>query len=194
MDFITATANLRGANYSITSVSKHKCKGIAGKIIPAMVTTTAVVSGLINFEFVKLLLGKPLEQFKNGFVNLALPFLGFSEPIPPPKTEVRKGWEWNLWDYIEMEGNPTLKEFVAQIEKNHQVDVDGITTGHAMIYANYLPQSATKLATSIQALYEQIVLKKPLPDHINYITFDVSCTRKEDDEEANVPSIRLKLR
>jgi ubiquitin-activating enzyme E1 len=81
MDFITACANLRAANYNIPQCDKHKAKGIAGKIIPAMVTTTAVVSGLICMELVKLIQNKPLEQYKNGFVNLACPSLVSLSPL-----------------------------------------------------------------------------------------------------------------
>merc|ERR1719311_754730 len=86
--FMAGAANLRARNYKIHEADDHKVKMIAGKIIPAIATTTAMVTGLVSAELLKIATrsSRKVEDFKNAFVNLALPLWLLSEPLPPVKT------------------------------------------------------------------------------------------------------------
>ena len=87
IDFITAAANLRARNYRIKEAPKHKCKLIAGKIIPAIATTTAAVTGLVMTEMYKVVQGKEMEAYRDSSNNLGINGYFFSEPAPADKAK-----------------------------------------------------------------------------------------------------------
>ena len=140
IDFITAASNLRAQNYAIAEADRHKTKFVAGKIIPAIATTTALVTGLAVLELYKIVDGKTdIEQYKNGFVNLALPFFGFSEPIVSPKGKyVSKSGDVQidkLWDRFEVE-DITLQQFLKDFA-DKGLDIMMLSSGVSLLYASF---------------------------------------------------------
>lgn len=83
IDFITFYSNFRAQNYSIKKLSFHEIKIKAGKIIPAIATSTAMICGQVFVEICKYFLDVPFEQYRNFFCNLAINAYAFSEPITP---------------------------------------------------------------------------------------------------------------
>ncbi|KAJ9096313.1 hypothetical protein QFC20_006451 [Naganishia adeliensis] len=193
IDFITAASNLRALNYSITTADKHRTKLIAGKIIPAIATTTALAVGLVCLELYKIIDGKTdLEQYKNGFVNLALPFFGFSEPIAAAKNKYGDT-EWTIWDRFDVPGNPTLQEFIDWFKNEHKLDVTMVSSGVSMLWSNWTPPAKSKerLPMRMSTLIET-VSKKPIQPWQRSVIVEVM-VENEEGEDVEVPYVLVHL-
>ncbi|VDB90166.1 unnamed protein product [Peniophora sp. CBMAI 1063] len=189
IDFITAASNLRAENYSIAPADRHTTKQIAGKIIPAIATTTSLVVGLVCLELYKIIDGKKkLEDFKNGFVNLALPFFGFSEPIAAAKKKYGEN-EWTLWDRFSFEGNPPLKEIIDFFRSKHGLDIAMVSQGVSMLWSSFIgkKKSEERLPMKFSDLVE-FVSKKPVPSHQKHFIVEVMAM-DEEGEDVEVPFI-----
>jgi ubiquitin-activating enzyme E1 len=146
IDFITAASNLRAMNYGINPADRHTTKQIAGKIIPAIATTTSLVTGLVCLELYKIIDGKnKLEDYKNGFVNLALPFFGFSEPIAAKKAKYGNV-DWTLWDRFEFSNDPTLRDIVNYFEEEHKLSVSMVSQGVSMLWNSWIGKKKVCIA------------------------------------------------
>lgn len=55
LDFITSTANMRSHSFGIGAVSRFEAKQMAARVVPAVSTTNAIVSGLIILQLLSLL-------------------------------------------------------------------------------------------------------------------------------------------
>lgn len=87
-------------------------KRVAGNIIPAIATTTAAVSALVSLELLKILRNASLEEYRNAFLNLALPLFQMSEPLPAPRTSVNDKLSFTAWDSFEVVGDRTVQELI----------------------------------------------------------------------------------
>eukprot|EP00041_Stephanoeca_diplocostata_P001750 m.21241 g.21241 ORF g.21241 m.21241 type:complete len:671 (+) comp12360_c0_seq2:148-2160(+) len=68
MNFVTATSNLRAHVFGIPRKSHFETKSMAGKIIPAIATTNAIVAGLIVIEALKILQSNE-SQCRNVYLS-----------------------------------------------------------------------------------------------------------------------------
>ncbi|RKU45084.1 hypothetical protein DL546_007781 [Coniochaeta pulveracea] len=197
IDFITAASNLRAENYKIEPADRHKTKFIAGKIIPAIATTTALVTGLVVLELYKIIDGKDdIEQYKNGFVNLALPFFGFSEPIASPKVTYKgpDGKEVTLdkiWDRFEMD-DCTLREVLDNF-KAKGLTITMVSQNVSLLYASFYPEAKNKdkYGKKLSELVE-MVSKKKIPEHQRDVIFEV-VVEDADGEDVEVPYLKVRV-
>lgn len=193
IDFIVATSNLRAANYKIPPADRHKSKLIAGKIIPAIATTTSVVAGLVCLELYKLVNGmKVLDPFKNGFVNLALPFFGFSEPIAAPKMEYC-GKQWTLWDRFEVQGEMTLSEFLNYFKEKHGLEITMLSQGVCMLYSFFMAKAKAqeRLGLTMTEVVKR-VSKRRIEPHVKALVFELCCN-DVDGNDVEVPYVKYNL-
>ncbi|ALC40452.1 Uba1 [Drosophila busckii] len=193
MDFIVACSNLRATNYKITPADRHKSKLIAGKIIPAIATTTSVLSGLAVLEVIKLIAGhSDLAKFKNGFANLALPFIAFSEPLPAPKKTYYEK-EWTLWDRFEVNGEMSLQEFLNYFDEKEKLKITMLSQGVSMLYSFFMPKAkcSERLPLPMSEVVRR-VSKRRIESHERSLVFEICCN-DTDGEDVEVPYVRYTL-
>lgn len=193
IDFIVAASNLRATNYDIQPADRHRSKLIAGKIIPAIATTTSVVAGLVCQEFIKLASAtKELDKYKNGFVNLALPFFGFSEPLLAPTAKYYEN-EWTLWDRFEVEGELTLNEFLNYFKEKHALEITMLSQGVCMLYSFFMPKSKReeRINTKMSDIVRN-VSKKKIEPHVKSLVFEICCN-DEIGDDVEVPYVKYNL-
>ena len=202
--FITAAANLRAANYRIPPATFFQVKLIAGKIIPAVATTTGAVTGLVGIELLKVLAARrPAADARNTFMNLAINVYAMSEPAPPKRTTsvandpismgpVRALPEgFTRWDRVKIaDAHDLTPAGLADrlAAENPGLRLAMITHGRSILYnpALYRAHATTRANKPLRTIVEEVTGK---PVDKNYVLLDVSA--EDDDGDVVLPALQL---
>ncbi len=195
IEFISACSNCRALNYQIQPVDRTRTKFIAGRIIPAIATTTALVTGLVQLELYKVITNKKIEDYKNGFVNLALPFFGFSEPIQSPKGKYNDKEFDKIWDRFDIpDMSITLQQLIDHFEEKEGLEISMISYETSLLYASFFPPKKLKerLNLTLPEVYK-VVSNKEVPSDKKTMILEI-CADDKNGEDVEVPFIVIHLK
>ncbi len=139
VEWIALFANLRADCYGIEHVSELEARRIAGRIVPALVTTTAAVSALALLQLWRARSGPLLRpRFANYFANLALSGAIYdSEPIAPRMRKLRADWSVSEWTMLDTHGPCTWRDLVEQLETQHRMQLLGLSLSSQLLWSQF---------------------------------------------------------
>ena len=186
IDFIFSCSIIRAKNYNIEEIDKQNVKMIAGRIIPALSTTTAAITGIVCLQIYTLLQTNKINYFKNCFMNLAVNSSIMVNPSPQifhkdkEYDEDIKGpvkaipMNWTVWDKIIINGSKTVKEFIDYIKKEFDIDIIFITSNGLIIIQTFLPSNTNDYNMKIEQIYKKEAEKKNLPVNDRFLILEIN--------------------
>jgi len=207
IDFLTAATNLRSYNYQIKLSTRQKVRMVAGKIIPAIATTTAMITGFVQLELLKYVQKRPLESHRAATVNLGTNT--FCVELLPDPNKKKSGMDqatymevkavpegWTVWDKIDINSpGVTVGEFVESFPKNHhncKLELVTSLDGKIIFLDSNKEQTAQNAKRKLKDVYEEVTEGPIHPPGRKYVLLSVA-GETEDGDVANMPMVRLVL-
>lgn len=196
MALVAGLANMRARCYSIPEVDRLTAKLIAGKIVPAIATATALATGLVGLELYKALASpaKPVEAYRNTFANLALPLFAAAEPVPPKIIKHGEELSWTLWDRWTIGGDPTLQEVLDWFAAK-KLEAYSLSCGPSLLYNSLFPRHKDRLGRKMRELAAEVAkldLSSPAAAKRRKFDVVVAC-EDEDGEDLDVPLVTIEF-
>ena len=199
--FINLCSNLRAENYNIPISDEQKTKMIAGKIVPAIASTTATIIGFSCMQIFTLINTDDISFVKNCYFNTSFNIYQINNPpdvihmkdkeydviFCGPIKAVPSGW--TVWDIIDIKGPMTCQNFVEYFLKEYEVKITSISSNSKVIIIMYMKSMIKKKDKKIEEIYENeygIQIKQ------NYLWLDIS--GKKDNIDVVMPKIRYNFK
>eukprot|EP01023_Acetabularia_acetabulum_P035415 TRINITY_DN33486_c1_g1_i3.p1 TRINITY_DN33486_c1_g1~~TRINITY_DN33486_c1_g1_i3.p1 ORF type:complete len:303 (+),score=25.72 TRINITY_DN33486_c1_g1_i3:134-910(+) len=187
VQFVWGLANIRARNYKINEIDKFQAKVIVGRIVPAIVTSTAIAAGLVCFEIYKLVQQKKIQDLRCSAVNLATCRFLSRLPSPPIYTKFQDQ-KWSVWDTWKTEGDITVKQFVGWLD-GKGFECHNIIWGEDIIFsAAYSDEN--DLNTKISELVQKFQSVEEGRRKFVYVSA-VCTTKDEEQQDIQIPPIKV---
>ena len=210
IDFIYASSNLKAEIYKIEKCNKIKVKLIAGKIIPAIATTTAAIVGLVSLQLYTLYQTNDINYLRDDYFNFAITAFNFCSPTECKEIKNEEGnnllkyipEKYTIWDYIEVNNSMNVDKFIEYITKNYGFSVDSIKSNEISIFekSNTISTDGSSdnsdedkefTKKTIEEIYNNLS-KIKLPKNKRYLILNV--TGKIDKYEVKTPLIKYNFK
>jgi ubiquitin-activating enzyme E1 len=166
INYIVATANNRANNYNIPLGTYNQIRGIAGKIIPALITTTSLVASYGILEMLKYI---NKLKYKSTYINLAENLFIEVEPMKA-KEYLVKNKVINEWTILEYNSKIKIKDLIEDIFNKYDVNISMISYNEQIIYSIFNDDDVNitfeKLFNKYSIVSDKIVLSVSLDEDI----------------------------
>lgn len=145
VQWIWLASNMRNTQYSISQTDLWETRKIAGNIIPALITTTSLISGFQILEFIRVIklyqtskyVGtenkKDIDLYKNRFVNLNTNYLDGINPSPIQIYKITDDLNLSVWSNFKSSSLNTV-QIINQIELETKKKIEFMTHGNKTVY------------------------------------------------------------
>jgi len=144
-NFIYSCTNLRARNYKIEEEEIEKIILIAGKIIPAIISTTSTISGLVSLQIYIIPQTDNIYNFRTISLEMKNNMYSISSPEEVNFIKSKKDDSFNLslicipekfsvWDNIEIKGKKNVKDLIEFFKNNYDVQILNINSGIFVLY------------------------------------------------------------
>jgi ubiquitin-activating enzyme E1 len=170
VQWLLIVSNLRNHQYKIEKSDLFNTRKIAGNIIPAMITTTSLVSGYQILEYIKIIKfykstdkncdKTKINFYKNRFVNLNTNYIDGTTPAAAT-FEKLGNLNFSLWDRIEVDTN-SIEKIMEFVYKLTGKKVEYLMHGNEVIfdgddiYKNYVDLDTVNLVSLIEDIPTEV--------------------------------------
>ncbi len=197
IEFISSLANCRASNYKLEPMDWMTVKLKAGRIVPALATTTASIAGLQTIELCKMINQNKVEDMKNAFLNFAVPYLTLSEPGPVQTVKLTETLSVTLWDRWEISldrKESSLKQLFSQVMNQYQLECRDIMHEGRLVYLHNVMELPGRESEKEKALNQPLESLLDLDENVDHVDLTITfCRIAENKILEGTPEVRVKF-